>query len=311
MYVKGLVVVIFLFFSFAVYANERIEFDPQTGNYIIYYMYSGELRQTVFVPATKFNPVIKSKYKNNRDGSIKYKYMIKNSNKSRQAISLVSIDINSTSAGSIKNPNNWLGNIINSRLGWLYHSSENNDGLAPGKSEKGFEYISMDLPGIGLMRLSGDTPILRFPGYGPSQEISDKIDELADPKNDSLYRVVAVAKIPVPDPFDAAVVLQGIQTHVQELVGMELIESVFASQLDRLLQAAVDAVKQGNLDAARSDIKDTRHLIHNAHTDLDKEEWVGHDKNTAKGKHHLIAKLAAKVLYFDLRYVEKRMKQGK
>ena len=135
--------------------------------------------------------------------------------------------------------------------------------------------------------------------------------------NNFVPRPAAVPLISVPDPFDAAAVLGSLREHVKtDLINLDQIDPVFAAQLDRLFETAIAAVNQGNLAAARSDIKALRRLLHKEHKGLEKadddkdkkakkdEEDEAHDK----GKTGLITKLAAKVLDFDLKYIEKRVK---
>ncbi len=129
-------------------------------------------------------------------------------------------------------------------------------------------------------------------------------------KQNYIGRFAAVPLIPVPSPFDAATVLTSLQKHVKEdLVGMALIDPVLASKLDPLFVAAIDAAQRGNAEGARKAIKDIRHLLKREHEDIDKDEDRDDDQDDRKHKNkRLIDKLAAKVLDFDLKYVEKRVK---
>ncbi len=147
-------------------------------------------------------------------------------------------------------------------------------------------------------------------GPDPNSSVGVAYHELR--RNDFVPRPVAVPLIPVSNPFDAATVLTSMQKHVnQDLVGMKLIDPTFASQLDRLFQTAIAAAKGGNIVALKSNLKDLRQLLKREHADVDKDDEDGDKdddgKNKEKDKSQLIDKLAARVLDFDLKYIQKRL----
>ena len=92
---------------------------------------------------------------------------------------------------------------------------------------------------------------------------------------------------------------------------MKLIDPTFASQLDRLFQTAIAAAKGGNTVALKGNLKDLRQMLKREHADVDKEDedWDKEDdgKGKEKDKSRQIDKLAAKVLDFDLKYIQKRL----
>ncbi len=301
--------------ALSVSAGEGIIFDSETGNYVITYKHAGLFKQSIFIPPNKIDPIVKSKYKEAKNGEINYQYKVKNSKTSKQYIGSMDVKVSSVIASSFKTPKGWRKNVLpylnnlSDLTGWgFWEGKQATDGLAPGSSQNGFGFDSTDLPGVGLVRLRGATPVLEFDGYGPSQEISDKLEVIEQsPEVDSVKRPAAIPKIPVPDPFDAATVLTSLQEHVKEdLVRMDQVDLIFASQLDRLFETAIAAVNQGNLVAAKSDIKELKRLLHEEHEGQEQENEDDNDNH--KDKTGLITKLAAKVLLFDLKYIEKQLK---
>lgn len=308
--------------------DESIVLDPDTGNYIITFRStfpSRELHRIVFVPATKIDPLVKSKFKaTDGGGTISYGYKIKNDDKAKQSLISFRFIASSVVKSDQITPKGWYGNVLQNiggrgvRINWHFGNlGENeNKGLLPGESQNGFSIKSQDLPGIATARLSGNTPVLALPDEGPAMdsEVGKQLNQLT--ANDFVPRPAAVPLIPVPSPFDAAAVLTSLQKHVKEdLVGMTLIEPVLASRLDPLFAVAIDAAQRGNAEGTRKAIKDIRHLLKREHEDVDKnddDEAEDDDQDDKKKNQHknkrLIDKLAAKVLDFDLRYVEKRVK---
>jgi hypothetical protein len=127
-------------------------------------------------------------------------------------------------------------------------------------------------------------------------------------------------RIPNPAPFDAATVLTGVQRHIKDdLVGMKFVEPAFADKLDQGLTSAIEAAKGGNTEALRGELKKLRHLLKGfgepeddnhaaARKDKEGDQDPPEDRIRTKDWPHPIAKLAARVLDFDLKYVEKRVK---
>lgn len=304
--------------SFAQAAPEDIVYDPLTGDYVINYQIKGTAYQTTFIPANKIDPSVKSEFKSGGSGRLVYRYTIKNGKKSKQNLDVFFLVASNVTNNSLMTPRHWDGNMLpNShgdgfRVGWSYKSSDDTAGILPGEKESGFSIETADLPGISVMRFSGATPIVRFEGYGPSEEIEAQLNKLEAEEVNTVPRPAAAPLIPVPNPFDTAAVLTNMQKHInQDLVTMKLIDSTFASQLDRLFQTAIAAAKGGNTAALKGDIKDLRRMLKREHADVDKDDegWDKDDdgKDKEKDKSRLIDKLAAKVLDFDLKYIQKRL----
>jgi hypothetical protein len=327
---------------------EGIVFNPASGNYIITYEAEDELRprgmyQTIYVPPNKINPVLRSKFKLTPNGDVAYRYMLKNGKDSQQ--NLISLGILVTSAKGatistiapkyretqtpaetalalsqdarkvvVDTPPGWDGGASPNfhgtglNVGWSYWD-EKVTGLPPGKSQGGFGYESADLPGIGLAGMRGRTPILAFAGYGPSQEISEQLNEIRK-KTSGVTRPAAVPMFFVATPFNAAALLERLQHHAKvDLVKFQLIDPAFAASFDPWFTAAIDAAKRGNPEGVRYQIKELRRLLKQEHHDADKEDESDETEDEQKNKPKArIDKLAARVLDFDLKYIDKRLK---
>jgi len=273
----------------------------------------------VFVPATKIDPAVKSKFKFTGEQNIRYEYKVKNGSNSRQPLIGLDLIVSRAAKTSQVAPKGWYAttgpNFVDTRtrVGWGYEELKEDDsaGLQPGRNQSGFSVESPDLPGVDVVRLNGASPGLAVPDEGPdpNSEVGKKLNELG--RNDFVPRPAAVPLIPVPNPFDPAAMLTSMQKHVnQNLVAMKLVDPAFASQLDRLFQAAIAAAKGGNTVALKSNLKDLRHILKREHADVDAEDDDkddGENDDQQKAKIRLIDKLAAKVLDFDFKYVEKRL----
>ncbi len=301
--------------------QETIVFDTQSGNYIITYLgwddetHREVWRQTIFIPGNKIDPVLKSKFKiREKADSISYHYKLKNGATSKQAIDLLIMSVTNINAASQAAPEGWNGSVVPNydsvgfRVSWSYKTGA---GLAPKDAQSGFGFESNNLPGIGMVQIEGDVPSLGYVDEGPDEEFAKQVHDL-ERNNRGVSRFGAIPKIPVPAPFDVATILSSLQQHVnQDLVAMKLIDSAFASQLDRLFQTAIAAAKGGNTVALKGDIKDLRRMLKREHANVDKEDedWDkdNNGKDKEKDKSRQIDKLAAKVLDFDLKYVQKRV----
>lgn len=306
-------------------------------------------RTVKFVPANKIEPAVSSKFKLADTNTMEYRYGIRSEKNSQQplvglALSPVNIEVdlpqslaskvgpNASGALSdeehinlltlledaLATPKGWRGAaFINHggtglRVSWSYPRDSSIEGLHPGQAQNGFGFTSGELPGIGVMRLRGNKPAAQgFPDSGPGQQLYEEVEALLEPDSDhqSVGRIVAVPKIPVQEPFDAAQVLASLRTHLGvDVVGLNLIDPVLASELDRGLQVAIEAARRGNRIALRAQLKTLRQTLKRAHPELTEnedadEDWGEDDKRVKQP----IAKLAAKVLDFDIKYVLKRV----
>ncbi len=327
--------------AFAV-EGESIVFNPTTGNYLIthYSDFDRKFEQLIFIPATKINPIIKTRLKLGREGEVHYGYTLISGGDSQQVIRRFLLNPVSNVTTSLPDvplnapPGNIMGDMMNTannfdtsvpwrasmgysddqmsfRIGWYYNT--NTGGLSPG-SKAVFGFNSHDLPGIIQAEVHG---------YAPD---SQKIDGEENPdeedggfgqqyfnllRNNFLRRPVAVPAIAVPSPFDASVLLDRIQTQMHSWIGKQLLDATFSAQLDRSFQAAISAYRLNQPKVGKQQIQTMRELIKKEQPEADKED--GKDDRSEKGddedktRRALIDKLAARVLDFDLNYVLKRM----
>lgn len=306
-------------------AGESLTYDPNTGIYTIEYYNTYDqptpvLQRARFELSTRIEPTIKSKVKEKEPDKqlLIYQYEIKSGKASKQNIDVIRIVGTHAYVGSQAVPNGWRGSVTprfsttEIIAGWSYRVDDTG-GLKPGASQPGFGFESRDLPGVGVFESFGNArrDLGGFPDLGPSSDtpVGKQFSDLMK-ANESVRRFAAAPKISVPTPFNAATVLAGIQKHIRDdLTAYQLVDSVFASQLDRLLQTAIAAAQQGNTTGLKANLKDLRQLLKKEHEDVDKEddEVESTHKNT-RGNSALIDKLAAKVLDFDFKYIEKRLK---
>jgi len=181
--------------------------------------------------------------------------------------------------------------------------------LAPGGRQGEFVADSNDLPGIVMAQITGDSQPATWIGeYESSTPVGRQIDDLTT--NDFVGRLAVAPRIPVPTPLDTAAVLRNIQKHVDsDLVKLGLVNPSFAAELDRWFQAAIAAVSNGNLGAVRHDLNELHRLLEREHKGLDRGDEEGKDtKGRDRGRSGLIDRLAARVLAFDLKYVEHQLR---
>ncbi len=329
----GLFMFCFLMPTFAL-DGETIVFNPTTGNYLITYLNSrdGKFHQVTFVPATKIKPTIKTQFKQFREEEIHYGYTLASAGNSKQDIVLLILDPVSSVATNLPDiplnappgkimvdmidvanhfdtPTPWKASMgysrgqMSFRIGW---SSKVANGMRPGR-QAAFSFKSRDLPGIIEAEVYGYAP--------DSQEISgEEIDdedggfgqqymELVSRKN-FVGRNAAVPAIPVPAPFDAAVLLDRIRTQVATWPGKQLLDPAFAIQLDRKMVAAANAFRNNQPKAGREHIESLRRLLDREHRFLDHDDEDNDDTAEHKAATRLtIDRLVARVLDFDLRYV--------
>jgi hypothetical protein len=296
------------------------------GDYIITYMSpeNQQLVQTLYVPPDKIIPLLKSRMTLDHDWKIIYRYTVTNRKDSRQPLVGLTLDpisaiwqsnpqqdLSSLNNGALFIPADWDGFVMaNSTIGyranWIYGKLEaENDGLHPGQTQTGFGFMSLDLPGVQVAELDGHGTDPAFLGE-PDEDIVALYDQLV--KDTSFVpRPAAVPAIAVPNPFDAAVLLDRIQAQMHTWIGMKLLDATFSSQLDRYLTSAADAYRHNQPKAAKDDIETIHKMLMSEHRDLDQENAQAAQKDNDKdGKRALIDLLAAQVLDFNLQYVVKR-----
>jgi len=319
--------------------GESIVFNPVTGNYLITYKNSidEKFHQVTFIPATKINPTFNSKLQLGQDGYVHYGYTLISGLDSQQDIvhfildpvssvvtTLPDIPLNAP-AGQVAidmlnvakyfdTPTPWRASMAYSdgqnafRIGWRTKVA---NGMHPG-GQAIFGFKSGDLPGIIQVEVYGYAPNSQ---EIPGEETQDAKDggfgqqytELVD-NNNFLRRNAAAPTIAVPTPFDPAVTLERIQTQMHTWIAMQLIDPAFSSQLDRYFQSAADTYRnQGQ--AGNGQVGRMLALLVQQYEELERD-----DEELVKKKSAVTAqidKLAALVLYFDLKYVMQHMSGSK
>jgi hypothetical protein len=348
--VFGTVLAIIPLASEALLPGESIVRDPNTGDYIITYENAvGRLKQSRFVPSTKIDPTLRSRFEN-QHGLIRYRYAIRNGSGSKQPLIGLTFDpvsnlwtrtalpktgqeqaqayiqnaTNPTQLAQMvientriaETPSGWSCDVMPAgeiewagyRIACSFDDLDENkrNGLQAGNTISGFGFYSMDLPGVGAAQLEGFGDM--GPGFvdeGPDGEISDQLEVIQ--KNDYVSRDAAVPTIAVPNPFDAAALLDRIRTEMLTWPGKQLLNPAFAAQLDRYMVAAAEAYRLNNTKAGRENVQTMRKLLAKEHRNLDHDDEDDDDSEERKAATRLsIDRLAARVLDFDLRYVLKR-----
>lgn len=305
----------------AAIAEEDSILIDANGNYIITYRsdaVAGGIARVVWVPSTKIDPRVQwnIKISESKPEVPAYRYTFKNGKTSQQDIKVGRLVASNVVSGTQATPKDWGGSIVNDSgrssgfiVGWSY---DRTGGLKPGSTQGGFGFESKDLPGVGPIELIGLAPAGQsFPDEGPDEvsPIRDQVVDLTVKK--FVPRPAAVPRIPVGNPYDGAAVLDALRAHIsKDIIELKLIEPTFASQLDRLLQAAAGAVRLNNPKAAREHLQNVMALLKKDHPDCDKEDddKDDDDEKDTKGETGSIDRLAARVIAFDIKYVEKRLK---
>jgi hypothetical protein len=328
--------------------GESISLDPKTSDYTIIYMTDGQLQQAIFVPSTKIVPTFKSRFELGRNWQIHYRYTVKSGKASKQYLDLIILDpvssivadpalnvsptssdanaiFRSIKAGmaAVSSPANWDGdatphlaanatgsaNTSVLRIGWSSNRYDMGlrNGIPPGGTASGFGFDSVGLPGIGTVQLEGRAPSLSFEDEGPDGEIGDQFDQLWT--HNYVERFAAVPTIIIPTPYDQAEALRRIESHVRTWIDLKLLDPVLYTQMDRFFQAAIDDAGRNNARGCIAAIDSIRKLLKKEHERLDDGDEDGDDAKP-NGRQPLIARLAAQVLDFDLRYVRRRLGFG-
>ncbi len=326
--------------------GETVALDPNTGDYRIAYFVQGKsgapgektLRRAVFVPATKIDPVIESDFVYRDDREVHYAYRIANGRMGREGVVEIILEpvsdlsallvppkrvqdidvakksqLEDTAATALATPANWTGHVTTSaggglRIGWRFDAAGRARGILPGRAQAGFGMPANDLPGIVLAKMTGDAPALDFRGDGPDGDIRDRLNYLA--AHNYVTRPIAVPGVAIPDPFDAALLVERIQAQVHTWILMNLIDPLFSARLDHHFAAAANALRQEMPEAARFDLDSIHTLL--AVQDPGREAIAGQGPcHCARPEAAQIDPLAARVLEFNLKYVEMRLEEQK
>jgi hypothetical protein len=318
--------------------GEGIVFDASTGNYTVSYFVELDdgrklLQKTFFEPVTKIDPSVKSKLLLDNGNAVLYRYTVLSGHRSQQVLSTVRLDLAGRILGiqglptaisqatelqiastldenkkALAVPLGWNGSTHSDqpelvRVSW---NAVGGAGIQAGNSLSGFGFYSLDIPGVGTAQFMGNRKrVTTYAGPGPQGDVKQQFDTLK--QNDFVLRNAAVPTIAVPVPFDAALQLESIRTHVATWPSKQLLDHAYAAQLDRYMAAAADAYRHNQPKVGGEQIESVRKLLDHEHRYLDHDDEDNDDTAEHKAATRLtIDRLAARVLDFDLRYVLKR-----
>ncbi len=292
--------------------------DSSTGDYIVSYPApDGTLTTMRFIPATKVEPSVRSSFKlDEAKTAVVYRYSITNGRDSKQNLVTAILSASGADDATLATPANWDGSVVATDdggvlIGWSYWGEEDLGGLKPGSTLNGFRFDSRYLPGVGIIKFRGARPSLIFldDGPDPDSDAGKKLHELEE--NDFVIRPTAVPRIRIPIPFEPTSVLVDLRSHItNDLRKMELVDPVFATRLDALLVSAIEASKRNDVKTLRDHLKTIRQALKKEHGDSDAEGGEGTEVEGSFERTPTISKLATKVLDFDVKYIEKRVKHG-
>jgi hypothetical protein len=299
--------------------QERIVQDSRTSEYVIEYIGNDGVLKTVhWTPATNVQVTVRSRFKQSGD-RINYSYAINNHKNSLQPVLGFRVLVRGATKEYLSAPRNWRASVVKNYddpsagvwVSWTPNRTEYS--LTPGKSLSGLDMVNTELPMVGVALARGLMSVLTYPDEGPSGALIEFMEDggFLKKASEGVSRLAAVPRILNPAPFNAVVVLGGIQKHVQDdMAAMQLIDPALLGLIDRGLTQAIAAAQIGNTSSLLHEIKNLRKLLKQEHADVDQDN-DGDDDDKEKQPNPRIAKLAAKVLDFDLKYVEKRTKGDK
>lgn len=324
-------------FLSAANAQPYFTLDPATGNYkFIYDKQDGSgTANGVFIPASKFiAPSARSMLTMNGVDTVVYRYTVANGSAATDPINGIFFDgivtrpligeipevsnetipqmIASFTARSNAMPNvvlappTWRGSIDRHITGSDSASliSWSGGGILPGTEISGLSFSSLDLPGLAQLVLTGPVDEVWSDTYGPGDDeiFQHELSNIVDATYPSVN--AAAPMIAVPSPFEPAVTLENIQTHVHGWIAKQLLDPAFSAQLDTSFQAAIAAYRSNQPLAAKTQLDTLRTLIKQQQPDADKNDTTPTVNLPAPPA--TIDLLAARILYFDLGYVMQR-----
>jgi len=224
---------------------------------------------------------------------------------------------------ALQTPLQWSGRVTSAApngilVDWEYdYKIDDNyglliEGLLPGHSQSGFGFKSLDLPSIAIAEIRGVGQSSEYEDEGPdpeSSEIEKQIGEL-EATTRFVPRLAAAPMIPVPSPFDAAVTLERIQTHVHTWIEMKHLAPEFSVQLDLFFKEAIEAFRANQPRMGRPHLQNIRHLLKQAYADIENEAIADEQSSGNQGaqyKNGMISRLGARILDFNVKYVLKQL----
>lgn len=334
------------------------QLDPATGDYVITYTRDdGGTSTMMFEPRNKVIPFVSSAFSQGQDGRVKFVYRATNTVQSKQdlfgfGVSPVS-DLSGSSLiktchdprisgklalqrqanQSVIRPPNWRSSVgdINPtfcseggdgtvlyEVHWTTFTESSQRAMTSGQVERGLEFRSADLPGIGKAQISGlASRDNEFPDDVTENEaLSEIINELKSPAYLFVSRHVAVPTFPVPSAFAPSPVLQAIRDHMKAWPQQQLMDQGFWTVVDGLLASAISAANNGNTPSVISSLTQIRLELRKKFPDLDGTTGKDDPKpteiptDTVTFESFLLAhdqRLAARVLDFNVAFVTRRL----
>lgn len=333
-FLRTCIILVITGFLYDAHAQPYFTLDPATGDYnFIYQKQDGSgTTNGIFIPGSKFiSPSVHSTFTLSGIDTV-YGYNIANGGASTDPIDSVYFDgfithplvgeilpvPNETIAQGIARhlatpnvfiaPPKWDGFIDRhitgsgpaNDIGW-----SGNQGIPPGGKLTGLGFSSLDLPGLAQIKAVGTYDLVYSDVDGPGD---DEIfqHELFKIEYDTSPTVNAAAPmIAVPIPFDAAVTLERIQTHVHTWIAKQLLDATFSAQLDSSFQAAITAYRLNQPLVAKQHVETLRAMIKLQQPDAESQVTGINPIAMPPAKIDL---LAARILFFDLLYVTERSK---
>ncbi len=326
------------FTAFLSNANAQPYFtlDPATGNYkFIYDKQDGTgTANGVFIPTSKFiAPSARSVFSLSGVDTLVYRYTVANGSAATDPINGIFFDgivtrpligeipevpnetipqmIASYTARSnamtnvVLAPPAWRGSIDRHITGPDSASliSWSGGSILPGTEIAGLGFSSLDLPGLAQLVATGTYDEVWSDTYGPGDDeiYQHELFSIVDATDPSVN--AAAPMIAVPAPFDAAVTLERIQTHIHTWIAKQLLDAAFSAQLDTSFQAAITAYRLGQPLVGKHQVETLRAMIKLQQPDAESQAVSINPIAMPPAKIDL---LAARILFFDLLYVTER-----
>jgi hypothetical protein len=205
-----------------------LDYDSNSGNYLLRYRLGDSLVEKTFVPATKIVPAVSATVVEARD-TLVFSYTVINTSSSRQRLAEFGIK-SSGRLFSVTKPNeDWYSDEAGLYLGWtwshirvsqrhgkngIYHVY----GIAPDSSVGGFALKSLGLPSITICYFQGATSIMSF-GPEPPQEVQDLLHTVDRFPTNYVSRST-VGPNEISNPFDCIVFVDTLLSYTRQSVAL-------------------------------------------------------------------------------------------
>lgn len=289
--------------------NDSIAYDESNNHYIITYAgLQGEINEVIWQPPTDINVEVTTKYKALKNGRIKYEYRIKVDKTSKLDLNSFQFYALAVDKDSIKVPNQWDlfvrdtydSNDPEQLISWFTVSLPTH----AGKEVKDFNIESMSLPVYGVVYTSGKTEGLAYVDYGPNVDTQTYFNQEILSKNfDGKGINTVVPLIPISIPFKSVETYTAFHQSLLDYIEKGFVDARIATSLTDTSKAVLTALTKNDVKDALSNLKAVKKLIEG-----EDENHKNHDKNDAGKPQLLIVKELRKILKFNLKFIEKKLK---